>query len=412
MPVPFSFTADVSLPQQVAATLEELLAALPAWERTHPPLSLFAGPVGNTLFYFYLAKMRDSPELYKQGYATLLRTFDEMEDNGIHQFSFCNGLLGFCLLFQLVVEQGLLEADAEETLSNFDELLVGYVDQQLAEHELDFLHGAIGSGLYLLARRGIPSVNQCLGRLIAYLDKTALEDEQGVRWVDAPSERNQYRADSINLSLSHGLASKIVFLSKCLRHQVEIPVVSKLLHGAVHFLQQQQAAGRAANRFPSTVTVDGRQSFTSRLAWCYGDLGVVVALLHAGQAAQQPQWMEQAVGLAAATTCRTHETETQLVDGEFCHGTAGVAHIYNRLFHQTGQPCFREARERWIQATLQHRSFVDGIAGFKTSRPDGWHNDASLLEGAMGIGLVLQSYLETDTVNFTWDSILLLDWAH
>ena len=62
-----------------------------------------------------------------------------------------------------------------------------------------------------------------------------------------------------------------------------------------------------------------------------------------------------------------------------------------------------------IKETLKMAKFPDGLAGFKTYRPEkygGWTNQYDMLEGIPGIGLAMLSYIsETEP---TWDECLLL----
>jgi hypothetical protein len=80
-----------------------------------------------------------------------------------------------------------------------------------------------------------------------------------------------------------------------------------------------------------------------------------------------------------------------VVDASICHGSAGLAHIFNRLYQATGQSVFRSAAEEWLQHLVE------------TWCPDA---EPGLLTGAAGVGLVL---LAASTPHEPrWDRLFLL----
>src|SRR4029453_2615946 len=75
------------------------------------------------------------------------------------------------------------------------------------------------------------------------------------------------------------------------------------------------------------------------------------ALLMAARGAGDAGWKKAAVALA----CRAAErpaSETGVVNACFCHGAAGLAHIYNRMYHATGESKLGAAAQYWLERTL------------------------------------------------------------
>ena len=95
-----------------------------------------------------------------------------------------------------------------------------------------------------------------------------------------------------------------------------------------------------------------------------------------------------------------------------CHGAAGLAHVFNRLFQATGDESFLMAARYWFERTLELRRPGEGIAGFSAYRPpnDGqeeyWDDQVGILEGAAGIALALLA--ATTEIEPEWDRMLLL----
>jgi lantibiotic modifying enzyme len=150
-------------------------------------------------------------------------------------------------------------------------------------------------------------------------------------------------------------------------------------------------------------------TYKGRLAWCYGDLGVAVTLWRAGITLNREDIKIFADKVLIDTTQRKNLNQNFIVDAGLCHGTAGIAHIYNRMYNYTKVERYKETSLYWIKQTLKMAKHHDGLAGFKVWRPidlGGIQNDPGLLEGVAGIGLALISAVYR--IEPKWDECLLL----
>jgi hypothetical protein len=147
----------------------------------------------------------------------------------------------------------------------------------------------------------------------------------------------------------------------------------------------------------------------SRVAWCYGDLGVAVSLMSAAVVTGREDWRADALELAHGMAARPIETSL-VIDTGLCHGAAGVAHLFNRLSQATGDAVLTRSAETWFAHTLAMRR-TDAIAGFPRGVPsDGamtWEPAADLLSGATGVALALHAAISP--VEPAWDQLLLAD---
>ena len=108
---------------------------------------------------------------------------------------------------------------------------------------------------------------------------------------------------------------------------------------------------------------------------------------------------------------RTNLVQEGILDGGFCHGSSGVAHIFNRFYLETGREEFNEARGYWLKKTLEFSKEGDGIGGFKMylGLEDKYVGESNLLEGATGIAMVLLGFLENTQENMAWDACFLMN---
>jgi uncharacterized protein YyaL (SSP411 family) len=133
-----------------------------------------------------------------------------------------------------------------------------------------------------------------------------------------------------------------------------------------------------------------------------------MAILWAGMSADEPSWVEIGIETLHASTGRS----SGVVDAGLCHGAAGLAHIYNRAFHATGDARFLQAALVWFQKTVNMQT-DHGYGGFQsfmkardaTVVENPWRDDLSFLSGAAGIGLALLAGVSDVEPN--WDRLIL-----
>jgi hypothetical protein len=214
-------------------------------------------------------------------------------------------------------------------------------------------------------------------------------------------------ADVFDLGVPRGTPGVVAFLAAALHRGIAPGRTEPLLRRALDWLLRQRSGGS----YGDYVVPGSAPPGPTRLAWCYGDLGVSLVLLGAARTLADPRLEAVAVGLAMRTTARA-VAGCQIEDAGVCHGAAGAGHLYARLFHATGEPRLLEASRRWFEAALALHAPGEGSGGFTTYYPTDpeaafhRHADPGLLMGASGIGLALLSACRPVTP--AWDRCLLV----
>ncbi|NOQ24523.1 MAG: hypothetical protein GQ564_04100 [Bacteroidales bacterium] len=369
-------------------------------------IGVMGGKVGIVTFLFYYAKLFDKQDPYDYALELLISVFDEI-DKGFNYHTHAGGLAGIGTVIELLTQEELIEADTDEVLSGFDDFLYKVMINELKNSNYDFLHGAVGIGFYFLKRKSNKDSHKFLNNFVNELDSIAHKDEQGIKWLSVLNREEN--SQGYNLSLSHGISSIIVFLSKLYSEGIAKEKVLGLLSGAVKYLLSQQLdITKFKSNFPSWVCKD-EPSTHSRLSWCYGDLGIGMALWQAGNNTNNETWKEKAIEILLHSTKRRDLKEDSVLDAGLCHGSAGIAHIFNRMYINTGLMEFKNTADYWFSETLKMAKFDDGLAGYKvwrSSEMGGLQNQFGFLEGIAGIGLTLIS--ATSDIEPKWDECLLL----
>jgi len=231
----------------------------------------------------------------------------------------------------------------------------------------------------------------------------------------SPPQQQEAPQGYWNLGLAHGVPGIIALLARYVTAGVDVARARELLDGAVAFLLAAEPA-RDDGRYPTwqaggpddPVCVTEHHRARARLAWCYNDLGISVALLSAALATGVAGWRAEALALARACARRSVE-KARIEDAALCHGALGAAHLFNRLGQATGEAVFTTAARRWLDHGLGLRDDRP-IAGFPAlaSREDAlWIADASVVGGASGIALVVHAMITG--VEPAWDRTMLVD---
>lgn len=290
--------------------------------------------------------------------------------------------------------------EEEDDLTELDHGLVDLLSVSDLSLSYDLIDGLAGFGVYLLERLPRPEAAEGLRRLVRQLEGRVKRTAHGLAWPDQDG--------SYNLGVAHGIPGILALLALCHRAGIELGTTATLLDGAVPWLLQQQLTIADRPRFPR-ARVPGQSPKPCRIAWCYGDLGVAAVLHLAGGCLQRPEWQAEAIRIACHAA-RVPETEDGVIDPGLCHGSAGNAHIFHRLFQASGKPELRRAALREFQRTLDYRRPDGGIGGFQSFFPGGsepgWKDDASFLMGASGIALALLAALHP--VEPAWERVLLI----
>lgn len=152
--------------------------------------------------------------------------------------------------------------------------------------------------------------------------------------------------------------------------------------------------------------VPGREAAAGRMAWCYGGLGMSVALMVASRAFEKPAWERTAHEWAQAESARQFE-QSYVADACLCHGAAGNAFLFQRLYCATGSEHFRAASVEWFERALGMYQDGRGQSGYLFSDGPVEVDNCAFLTGAAGVALALIASIAD--AGPTWDRIILTD---
>ena len=385
---------------------EPLPAGAPEWFRLASAVDLAGGSAGVALLHAQLALATGDErerELAEQGVAALAEALADVPMG----LSLMGGFSGLAWTIDRI-ERSL--RNDEDLAAEIDGALVAHLARSPWLGDYDLVSGLAGFGAYALSRLPARTARPILRAVLDRLEELALPDLGGLAWrtppeLLPPQQRETFPAGCWNFGLAHGVPGVVAVLAGMASARFEVARVRSLLRPAVDWLLARRLSGQRA--YPALVS-SGEPREPARLAWCYGDPGVCLALVAAGAALKDPALIDVAVEIAASAAA-TEPARSGVVDTGLCHGAAGLLHIFNRLYQATGDERLAAGARRWLEVTLEMRRPGEAVAGFpawRTSPEPHWVAAPGLVDGAAGVGLALAAAIHP--IEPIWDGCMLM----
>jgi lantibiotic modifying enzyme len=365
------------------------------------------------LSYYYFLEKNDS---IKDKIYPHLETCIEYYSENPSDSTLFNGFTGLGWLMQHLYNLEILSLEDIESLEDLDEFVEQSLERDFQTQNMDFIYGMIGKATYFFERHPTVDCTKQLTKIFKYYSNLS-NQEHPTNAAYAERKKEDDRDYSVNLGLAHGVPNVIVFLSKLYQIGICKEEVYKELEKLVSwFLKQKLKDTNDLGTF--STTTEETATHLGRLAWCYGDLGIVTALQHAQNVLKRESLEKEILQILKKSTKRKLETsgvftQNNKVDNNICHGVAGVAHIYYNFSKLYENIEIQDAYEYWYTMLLKNtdanKEFLNCYS-YQGAKKDIWTKEATLINGLAGIGLVLLS--QEDKIKklpCTWDTIFLMD---
>lgn len=369
------------------------------------------GYAGAALFYAYLHAAASNAGAADRALEALERSTSALAERQLLPALY-SGFLGVGWVVTHLTRD-LFEGDESlsEEIDDALRQLLSNVEERLT---FELIYGLAGYGTYLVERLPNPRAAALLDRVLDLLDES--RDAAGVWHSDpgwmVPWQREQMPRGCYNLGVAHGIPGVIGFLAAANREGHGDPRLARFADAAVRWTLAQKWDD-ASSLFPAFIPVGG-EPYPTRTAWCYGDIGVAAVLLSAAQSFGCDDWKREALSIAKTAARRSRE-ETKVRDAGLCHGSTGIAHLFNRMAQASGDDELRDAAERWYRIALDMRRPGEGLAGLlswvdvvENGKFVGgeWKTEPGFLSGVAGTGLALLAAVTG--FEPSWDRVLLV----
>jgi lantibiotic biosynthesis protein len=365
---------------------------------------LLGGKVGLLYYYYNASKTLNDNTLLHIAETLLHNVFEDINTGGGHLQGplFSNGAAGFAYTINYLQKNDFIDFDLNENFSELDEYLFDTAVLLFENDNIDYLHGAMGIYHYFSAREQSPIINKYLNKLTTIFCNKAIVNNEGLWFANLGIDR--LTKNTVDFGLAHGLTGYLLLLLNAwylVENKIEIERIVRL--GIEYILNHELPTQFDENEysfFPFNFESNATElTRVNRLAWCYGDLSVVLLLYRAGNIFGDSKYTANADRFGQQVVKRKSIEATLSLDSHFCHGSSGIAQFYKAIYNCTYNYMYYNAYEYWIAETI---ALVDKeILEKKYVK-----NLTALLEGWVGVGLVLTEYISTQKMK--WGEILLL----
>ena len=231
---------DVETAQMAIIKLKEISSELldGRYLNEDNSIGILGGSSGIIMFLFHYAQYSDDIIYSEVGKEYVYQLFDKINAGNIGT-TFCNGLAGTIWLLDYLVKNNFIEFDIDDNAAPLDEYLAICMQKDIDSNNYDFLHGAIGYGMYFLERYKNTNNDKYkqeylkyIYQLINFFEESSIEYNNTIYWE---CENNQ-EPKHVNLGLAHGIPSIICFLAKVYNVNIEKERIKNLLEQSVSFI--------------------------------------------------------------------------------------------------------------------------------------------------------------------------------
>jgi len=386
--------------------LEQFVERISHLNKTTQPCGLLNGLAGELLFLFKLSQFK--PTLVNDSlFHDKLEYLQQQLPNVINQPDLSTGLSGQGWFLEFINQAQGADYDSE-LCEDIDDILLNSLSIERWQGEVEMVKGLGGIAMYAARRQLISDCPEFFEKIVSHFESTATQvSENTLSWAQPTNSIFRFNKENpnvaeYNLGLAHGVPSIIAAILPALKIPTLFERTKRLLIQSCDWLLQQELdAPQSVSCFASSCNDNNG----SRLGWCYGDLTIALTLARVGKALELPSYVDKAkkVSLHAA---KRNSSQGMVYDAGLCHGSAGLALIFQLLHQQFDEPKLLQAANKWLLYTLDlYRE--KGLEGFYmySSLTKEYQEDSGFLMGYSGIGLCLLAALGEQA---DWTDCLLM----
>lgn len=380
---------------------------------------LFGGELGTALYCISRIASSDT-------YAKRLNTrLTKSIDFAIHQFkspkhnnpvNLGNGLTGLAFVLNRI-KYVLRNSATNSTLTALESNIYTHAVQanQGGLLGVDYFFGLTGVANYYVSLSRHPNRIAMTEHLCDQIIDQS-NTQNGKRWW---TDDHEFSLKPHNLGMAHGILSIISVLSKA-SYTLGLKKYNPVISEAVSWLMLQENSAECISHFSHSTDGINENCEKTWLSWCYGDLGVSIALLHAFKATGNKRFNTDAIRILSSSVKRADPKQEVrndkglIYDVGLCHGITAICAAYYVLARFTKDKQVQDAFNSWLLLLLKRapkglsdstaRCYKVGMLYEEAQTKE----DITLLEGTAGLGLLYCS-LASKRADKVWMPLFHLD---
>lgn len=366
-------------------------------------VTINGGLPGIIIFYFHLHKTTQEERHYESAIQHLELLFDQLEKKMPESYAYSSGLAGLGWFFNYI--QDFIEVDNVFDTPEFDATFIEIARKELQDHNYEYLNGFSGILQYLLSKESTDTA--LLFQFINEVHYHIFALEHPVLFFESENEYHEF--PSVNLGVSHGVYGFVAVLNEFCVKQINSEKCKMILQLIIDFtFKHKKDFVKDGKFFPNRIGKNVKENRYSKLAWCYGDLGILTVLYTSSEVLKDAHLQETVLQMLLNTTLRKDIDIAMMNDVWLCHGTVGAAHIFQRLYKTTAIDDFKFAANFWYLKTLEQLNKNSPQIRMDMTRSGAYARKdlTGFLTGYAGLGLSLLSKLPE--ADMDWDKMILM----
>ena len=381
----------------IALAIAETLA-----DRELTAFDLGGGAAGTAQLYAGLVRLNVNAEVNVERARARLRHAARAFAERPMEPSLLSGFTGIAWALQHC--RSLLDEDCSAGLDELDGELMRQLREERWGGRLDVGEGLAGLGVYAAERAHGPLMAVIASRL----REEAVCLSTGVAWKTGARHASPQWAQGFpdgyyDLGVAHGVAGILGALVGLQENGNEQP--PGIMAGAALWLLSMERDDAAMSTFPDIVGADLSNTRNCFTGWCYGGAGILMMLARSSDrlSGEIPD-LKARVSSAVLRLIQHDPGRYSITDASLCHGEAGLALIFTRLYDLLGLTECLEAARIWLRRVVARAT--EGIDALCFGNKSELLNDGGLLTGAAGVALCLLAACSDRPPS--WDRCLLL----
>lgn len=367
---------------------------------------LHFGSSGLSLFFYHLYLYTDDDQYLEKSRLLFEDAFQNINPANLN---FSHGASGIMWLLNYYSQHAVFEEDYEDYLSSYDNTLFERLDEY--KNDIDPMHGLLGMSSYLLSRNN-QIADKCIERIVDIIDDFKIQHKEGILWHG--SQYGEYDRNNTYFSFgyAHGIPAILYFLSRFISRNIKIKTTTYLFNEGMSSLLSQQEKNYP-NYFPGVISKEFGFQRTSKIAYCYGDLGIACGLTSIGSMLDNKEIISVACKIAEHSARISISEIESVKDIGLCHGATGNGYMFYKLYKTHKSDILEEASLSHYQKLLSLKEEGTGVAGYCSIDYDSEKGvfyrktDPGFINGTAGAGLSIISFLSDNKIQ-GWEDILYL----
>lgn len=367
-------------------------------------------------------------EKYKEKALLLFNHFKKVFTNIEYHNGFLEGFEGIFWMVDYLKKSNIIEDD-----SLLDDLVPYFIESleiDLEHNNFDVYHGSINKLNHIINSNkfSLESKENFVNIFLDNLYKTKTENEIGVFWYGEVYDDQKgimKKIEGVNLGIPHGLPGLLIFLVRLKELNFKHSKLELLIQGILKTILNSKNKIIQDSHFPDELYIlnYGKEFYrSSRLAYCYGDLGIAYAVLYTSKILGKPELKTEIIAtievlknrLVTNSSIDVYE-DYFFLDTAFCHGLSGIVYMFSKINELLDDKEFKKRTAYWTSELLHNLEIQLAITppvyypDYKQPTDEKEEkytvDEQSILAGYSGTGLVLLSLFYN---KYDWSDFFML----